>query len=264
VARIAWWAQAVSLFRAPPGSGSEVRDSAPLNQRAVLVLPLIAVLFGLAFAGLMALIREAALFTMPFESIENLRVATIRGDLAAAVFAVAGITVLNGGRRLRDVVAALDDRTGARHLGVVGAAVVVMGEIGLLAVATWRGHGTLSVITALLAGQVALVWAIRVNGSTLPWGASLGPVSIGALRRSHVTAMTVGCMLVPLLLLTIDDDPRWHVLPFAMTALPAAAAVSLGIVFRRPHARPISDPLYAVVVEAATLVALAIIAMAPS
>ena len=144
-----------------PGPELEGRDSAPPDHRAVLALPLIAVLVGLAFAGLMALIREAALFTMPFESIENLRVATTRGDLAAAVSVVGGITVLNGGRRLRDVVAALDGSTGARHRGVVGAAVTVLVEVGLLAVATWRGHGTLSVITALLAGQVALVWAIR-------------------------------------------------------------------------------------------------------
>jgi hypothetical protein len=142
---------------------------------------LIAVLFGLAFAGLMALIREAALFTMPFESMENLRVATTRGDLAAAVFAVGGITVLNGGRRLRDVVAALDGRTGARHRGVVGAAVTVLVEIGLLALATWRGHGALSVITALLACSGSLqplrsgvdgphVWGTPTSGLNHPRG----------------------------------------------------------------------------------------------
>ena len=179
--RMSWAAEAVTLFRSGPGPEFEGRDSAPPHHRAVLALPLIAVLFGLAFAGLMALIREAALFTMPFESIENLRVATTRGDLAAAVSVVGGITVLNGGRRLRDVVAALDGSTGARHLGVVGAAVTVPVEIALLAVATWRGHGTLSVITALLAGQVALVWVIRWKRSAQFWGTSPGPVSAGAL-----------------------------------------------------------------------------------
>lgn len=249
-------------MRAGPGPWPAGRDSPPPNGRAVLALPLIAVIYGLAIAGLMAAIRELAPLTMPFESIENLRVATNRGYVAAAAVVVGAIAVLNGGRRLRDIVSALDRRTGAKQVGLVAAAVTVTVETGLLAVATRRGHGTLSVVTALLAGQVALVWAIHRNGRTVPEGASRDPA--GALRTSHVAAITVGSMLVPLLILTLDDDPRWDALPFVIVALPVAVAVSVGTLFRGPRARPVAAPRFGVAVEGATVAALAILAIAPT
>ena len=51
-------------------------------------------------------------------------------------------------------------------------------------------------------------------------GTSPGPVSAEALRRSHVTGVTVGSMLVPLLILTSDDDPRRNAIPFLTPVRP--------------------------------------------
>jgi regulation of enolase protein 1 (concanavalin A-like superfamily) len=71
-------------------------------------------------------------------------------------------------------------------------------------------------------------------------------------------------MLVPVLILTVDDDPRWDALPFVLAALPVAVAVSVGILCRGPRAHTLAAPRFGVVVEAAMAMAMAILAIAPT
>lgn len=226
-----------------PAAWSRARESlrlyatgVPATTRAVpaaevLALPLWGLLFGLVAAGLLLIVRELALHTMSRETIANLHHAVVLGAFAGGATVVLAIARLTRGWRLRAVTTAL----GARGTTACWAPVLLMAvRAGLLGWLVLRGHGTLAVVTSEVGGQVGglcMLW--RLKPDSVPGWRPPPPT----IPLWQLLIVTVCLMLVPLVVLILDDDPRRRMLPFALGALPVALVTGLalaGLPVRRP------------------------------
>ena len=198
-------------------------------------------------------------------------------SLASAAVAIVALELLSGGLHL-DGLADTADGLAARGdkerttavmrdpaVGSIGAAAVMMVlliEVTALALAVQRGHGTETIVTAVVAGRVAIVWgctrrAARTDG--------LGAWVSRSVPVWGAVVVTGAALLVPLVLSAVDDDARVATTVFVVAALPAGllvAAVATMPIRRRLGG--ISGDVLGAACQAATAGALVLAACAPS
>ncbi|MDZ4249201.1 MAG: adenosylcobinamide-GDP ribazoletransferase [Candidatus Nanopelagicales bacterium] len=215
-----------------PGA-AENRDTA---RRAMMLAPVVGVLIGLASAALLIVSRIALGFTGGDPELEPETSAPVA--LAASVIAVTVMQWMTGALRVSSLV----DAAGAtpRHqqsteslpiargpaAGAAGATVVmalVLVQLTTLAVSVSEGHGTLAVVTAAVAGRVAMVWVARRPPAR---GDELAGRVAGHVSTARAVAITAASLIVPIGLLALDDDPVRIFAVFAILAIPLAVLVT--------------------------------------
>ncbi len=202
-------------------------------------------------------------------------------SLLVPVVALATIALLTGGLHL-DGLADLADGLGSRkpaaealavmrdsHIGALGAVTlifVVLGQAGSLSLAVDRHHGTVSLLTAALAGRLAIVLACR-EGLVAARDDGLGALVVGSVSRARAAAVTVIVFAVAAVAGKLDyDGGRFRESVHAMFAV-LCALVGAELV-RRLAARRlggITGDVFGALVEVSVLIDLAVMsARAPS
>jgi adenosylcobinamide-GDP ribazoletransferase len=268
----------LGLFTALPVG--EVGDAAVDPRRvrtAILLAPVVGLMLGLVAAVILFATRELAIHTQGKESPQHLYEMGLVGALLGAVLSIGFLVAATKGLHIdgladtADAMAANADRertltvmraSDIGPMGVTVIALVLLLEVLCVALATVRGHGTLSLATAAVSGRVALVWCCRYPAAR-PQG--LGAWVAGSVTTLQSLVVTLIAMLIPLAFLWRDDDPRGRVVPFAMLAIPLSIAVVLLCqwVWRRRIGGITGDTLGASV-EVGTAVALLFLAIAPA
>ena len=149
-------------------------------------------------------------------------------------------------------------------VGAVGAlaiAAALLMNVAALALAVQRGHGTEALITAAVAGRVAIVWgatrsAAREDGLGSWVSRSVTPIA--------ATVVTVVSMSVPAILASVDDDASLTATAFAVAAIPAGLVVAAaGTSAIRRRLGGITGDVLGATCQLATTGALLMIACAP-
>lgn len=262
---------AVGLFTILPVAAPQ--DPPPRTiRRAVLLAPLVGLGIGLTVAGLLFLAR-VALDT----SFTGAATSSSLAALASAALAIVALEVITGGLHLDgladtvDGLAARGDRErtidvmqdpSVGALGSAAVAAVMLIQVTALALAVQRGHGTESLVTAVVTGRVAIVWgctrsAARTDG--------LGAWVAGQISTWAALAVTVLALLVPLTLAMVDDDARPVSTVFVVAALPAGLLVAAaGTAAIRRRLGGMSGDVLGAACQLATAGALVLAACAPT
>lgn len=247
-------------------------DYAPTDRQlraAILLAPLVGLLLGLAAAAVLFGLRQlfhAAGSTSSQPLTTVLAAALTIGFLALATGGIhwdglADTVDGMAGGSDSDGILAVMRRSDIGPMGVLAVLFAVLVQVAALAVSLDHGHGTIAVVAGAVAGRLAAVWACRLPAAR--------PEGLGAWVADRVSSVQAGVvtavsMLVPLLLLVRDDDPRRAALPFVLAAIPVAllAAGALQLRWRRRIGGITGDTIGASV-EVATTVALLTVALAP-
>jgi adenosylcobinamide-GDP ribazoletransferase len=251
----------VAARSGPPPTPRQIRA-------AVLLAPLVGLLLGLVAAT--ALWGARALLLGPDDwgdsQIGNLLTAAVA---LAALQAMVGAMHLDGLADTVDGIAADADRDRTlaimRRSDIGPMAVVAVGftlllQTAALALAELRGHGTIALVTAVVTGRLAAVWACRRQAAR-PDG--LGAWVAGSVSPPGALLATGAVMGVPALLVARDDDPAFPVLPVAVAAV--AVGILVAEVLQRRWQRRlggITGDSIGAVIEVATTVALLVVAAA--
>jgi len=217
------------------------------------------------------LLREVAYYAGargPVDQLEALLVAvTAVGFLAVATRGLH----LDGLADTADGLAIRNDRPRALEVmrqsdigpfGVTALVLMLLFQISTLAIAVMRGHGSVTIVTAVVAGRVAAVWCCHYQAAR-PEG--LGAWVAHTVSVRAAVLVTVVSLVVPALFLLRDDDPRVRVIPFAIVAIPIAIAgvLLLQVWWRRRFGGMTGDTIGASL-EIATAIALFVLAIAPA
>lgn len=247
-------------------------DYAPNGRQlraAILLAPFVGLLLGLAAAGVLFGLRQL----FPATGSASSQPLT---SLLAASLTIGFLVLLTGGMHWDGLADTVDGMAGGSDsdgtlavmrrsdigpMGVLAVLFAVLAQVAALAVSVDHGHGTIAIVAAVVAGRLAAVWACRLPAAR-PEG--LGAWVAGNVGTGQALAVTAASMLVPLLLLVRDDDPRRAALPFVLGAIPMAllAAGALQLWWRRRIGGITGDTIGASV-EIATTVALLTVALAP-
>lgn len=165
---------AIGLFTVIPVAGPSDPDPRTVR-RAILFAPLVGLGIGLVTAAALFLARvglDASFTPQPTSS--------SLAALASATLAIVVLELLTGGLHL-DGLADTADGLAARgdsdrttqvmrdsSVGAIGSAAIVavlLVQITALALAVQRGHGTESLVTAVVAGRMAIVWGCTRNAA---------------------------------------------------------------------------------------------------
>ena len=242
----------------------------PRQVRGMMLLaPLVGLLVGLALAAALFLIRQG--------------ISWLHNDTApasatglAALLTVGLLVLITGGLHLDgladtvDAMACRKDRAGALAvmrrsdsgpLGVVALVIVLLIQVVALTVAIDSGHGTVAIVTAVLAGRLAAVWACRYPAARPDGQGSWVARSTNVIEAAALTGVA---LLVPLGLLFVDDDPAGKALPLVLGAIPVGLVVA-GLLQRWWVRRfgGITGDTIGAGIEICTAVTLIVIALAP-
>jgi adenosylcobinamide-GDP ribazoletransferase len=194
--------------------------------RAMSLAPLAGLLIWLPAAGIMFAAREL------LDGTYSLLVPTI--GLGAAA-------LLSGGLHL-DGLADVGDAIGSRkpapqalavmkdpHIGALGVVTllfVVLAQIGSLSLAITRHHGTVTLMTAILAGRLVMVLACR-PGIPAASSEGLGARVIGSVSRVQAASVTLVVLLIAIAGGKLEvDGGRFRESAHAVVALLAALVVA--------------------------------------
>jgi adenosylcobinamide-GDP ribazoletransferase len=198
------------------------------------------------------------------------------GSLVVPTIGLGLVALLTGGLHL-DGLADVGDAIGSRkpaakalaimkdpHIGALGAATVffvVFVQIGALGLAIGRHHGTVSLLTAILAGRLAVVLACR-PGIPAASSEGLGARVIGSVSRRRATAVTLAVLLVAIAAGKLEyDGGRFRESAHAVVSI--LAAIVVAEVVRRLLVRRfggLSGDMFGVLTEIAVLVDLLLMA----
>ncbi|MCW2549223.1 MAG: cobalamin 5-phosphate synthase [Mycobacterium sp.] len=151
------------------------------------------------------------------------------------------VALLTGGLHL-DGLADVGDAIGSRkpaaqalaimkdpHIGALGAAsvfFVVLAQIGALGLSISRHHGTVTLLTAILAGRLAVVLACR-PGIPAASSEGLGARVIGSVSRLRACAVTLAVLLIAIAGGKLEyDGGRFRESAHAVVSIVAAIVVA--------------------------------------
>lgn len=195
---------------------------------AVLLSPLVGALLGLVAASMVFALREVLEWRFGPGQPPTL------GPLLAATIGILAFEVVTGGLHMDGLADSVDglaaradrDRTLAvmrdsavGAMGALGIAVVLAVDIVGLSIAIEHGRGTEALVTAAVAGKVAIVWG-ATRRAARPDGLGAWVSQVVTWRAAFV--VTLLALAVPVLLLAFDDDP--------FGPLPSVAALPVGVV----------------------------------
>lgn len=245
--------------------------SAAVVRRAVLLAPVT----GLVVAALAAAVLFAVRALIDGDVWGSMATDPLSA-LVAAALAIMTVELLTGGLHLdglADTADAIAVRGSAQRSlavmkdsasGPMGVFAVVMFAVlttSTLAVAVTRGHGTEALVTAVLAGRVAILWGCTQR-SARPDG--LGAWVSGSVSRVQALALTVAVMVVPLVLGLLDDDARLGATIAVVAAIPIGVATAwLTTLSIRRRIAGITGDVLGAMAQAATVVSLVVTALAP-
>lgn len=232
--------------------------------RAIGLAPLVAVMVWLPAAGVQLAFRILL---------------DGSGSLLVPSLSLATVAVLTGGLHL-DGLADVGDALGSRkpaaqalaimkdpHVGALGAVTVlfvVFAQIGALGLAIGRHHGTVSLLTALLAGALAIVHGCR-TGIPAARIDGLGAGVIGSVSRRRAILDTLAVLAVAIVAGKLDyDGGRFRESAHALVAVLAAVAVAeLGRRLLVRRFGGLTGDMFGALVEIAMLVDLLIMSAHP-
>lgn len=262
---------AFGLFTILPVKQGGEPPEPPTVRRAILLAPAIGLLIGLVAAGALFLTRMAVDSSFTGRSVGD--------SLALLTSAVVGVIVLEilSGALHMDGLADSADGLASRGdkeqtldvmrdptVGAAGALAivfVVLLDVVALAVCVGRGHGTEALITATVAGRVAVVWGCTLAAAR---DDGLGAWVSRCVRRWAAVMVTILSLAVPLLLALIDDDARSRATAFALAAIPFGLIVAaVGTAALRRRIGGITGDVLGAMSQLATTGALLVIACSP-
>jgi adenosylcobinamide-GDP ribazoletransferase len=229
---------------------------------AMSLAPLAGVLVWLPAAGVLIVVR-VLLHNPP--------------DLIPPLFALATIAVVTGGLHL-DGLADFADALGSRRrgaealavmrdsaIGAMGAAAlvfVVLLQAGSLTLAISRHHGTVALLTSVLAGRLAVVHACR-RGIPAARTDGLGAGVVGSVSAAQAYLMTVAVLVVAAVAGKLDyDGGRFHESVHAAFAV-VCAGIAAALVRRLAVWRlgGMTGDVFGALIEIAVLVDLFVMAI---
>ena len=126
------------------------------------------------------------------------------------------------------------------HVGALGAATllfVVLAQIGALGLAITRHHGTVSLMTAILAGRLVMVLACR-PGIPAASSEGLGAQVIGSVSRLQAAWVTLAVLVIAIAGGKLEvDGGRFPESAHAVVALLAAIVVAGIVTIQRRKTR---------------------------
>jgi adenosylcobinamide-GDP ribazoletransferase len=193
-------------------------------------------------------------------------------SLLVPTFGIAVVAILSGGLHL-DGLADVGDALGSRkpaaqalavmkdpHVGALGAAsvfFVIFAQISALELAIARHHGTVTMLTALMAGRLAVVFACR-PGIPAASTEGLGAGVIGSVSRLRVTLVSAAVLALAIAGGKLEvDGGRFRESAHAVVAI--LAALVIAEIVRRLLVRRfggLNGDMLGAILEVATLVAL--------
>jgi adenosylcobinamide-GDP ribazoletransferase len=252
---------AVSLLTIFPVGRRPIELRPGDSGRAISLAPFVGVLIWRPAAGVVFLFRVL------LDGETSLLVPTL---------GIAAVAVLSGGLHLdglADVGDALASRKPAAqalavmkdpHVGALGAATVffvTFAQISTLAMAIARHHGTVTMLTALMAGRLAVVLACR-PGIPAASKDGLGASVLGTVSRLRAALVTAAVFALAIAAGKLEiDGGRFRESAHAVVAILAALAIAE--VMRRLLVRRfggLSGDMLGAMLEVATLVALLLMA----
>jgi adenosylcobinamide-GDP ribazoletransferase len=200
-------------------------------------------------------------------------------SLIGPALALGAIALLTGGLHL-DGLADVGDAIGSRkpadkalaimkdsHIGALGAATlvfVVVAQIGALGLAVGRHHGTVTLLTAQLAGRLAVVHACT-SGIRAARSDGLGAQVIGSVSRLRAVVVTLLVLVVAGVAGKLDyDGGRYRESAHAIAAV--LIAVTLGWLLRKWLTRRLggmTGDVFGALIEVTALVALLVMSAKP-
>lgn len=268
----------MGAFRLALGLLTVVPVRAPDNpsrrtlRAAILLAPVIGLGIGITVAAILFVARIGLDTSFTTRASSSLLAA-----LAAAALAILSLELITGGLHLDGLADTVDglaargdkERTEAvmqdPAVGAMGSAAitgVLLIQVAALALATQRGHGTEALVTAVVAGRVAIVW-----GCTRPAARSegLGAWVGGVVSVWAAVLVTIAALVVPLVLSVIDDDARRQTTVIMLAAVPAGLLVAaLATAAIRRRLGGITGDVLGAACQAATTGALVLAACAPA
>ena len=253
----------------PVAPRGEFRPTPRQIRGMILLGPVVGLLIGLALAAALFLIREGAKWL--HGGTEH-----VPGNSLSALLTIGLLVLITGGLHLDgladtvDAMACRKDRAGALAvmrrsdvgpLGVVAVVIVLLIQVLALAVAIDYGHGAIAIVTAVVAGRVAAVWACRLPAARPDGQGSWVARSTNVVQAIIVTVLS---LLIPLGLMFVNHDPSRISLILGLAAIPAGLIVA-GLLQRWWVRRfgGITGDTIGAGIEICTAVTLIVIALAP-
>jgi adenosylcobinamide-GDP ribazoletransferase len=259
----------IGLFTAVPvAPRNEIHPSSRQVRGALLLGPGIGLVLGLIVAafmyGLRAIMDHSDSGTTSTQA------------LLAAVLSLGLLVLATGGlhwdgladtvdgmasRGSREQTLAVMRRSDIGALGALTMLVVFTVQVAALALSIINGHGTIAMVTAVVAGRLAVLWSCRHAAARSD---GLGAWVAGQITWWAALGVTLVALMVPAALLVLDDDPAAPAAVWVLPAIPIALICS-GLLLRWWRARVggMTGDLIGATVEVTTTLVLVLVALAP-